>query len=87
MSINVFPKLTKNNTSKRVQGWNNSSKIKPDKTVKAVAVVTLVVATGVILSTLFIKQHYIADEIARIALAWIIWTLIFNKLWKKQALP
>jgi hypothetical protein len=52
LSINVFPKLTKNNTSKRVQGWNNSSKIKLGKTVKAVAVVALVGATGVIC------QHY-----------------------------
>jgi hypothetical protein len=31
---------------------------------------------------LFIKQHYIADEIAGIALAWIIGTVLFNKLWK-----
>ena len=38
--------------------------------------------SGVILSTLFIKQHYIADEIAGIALAWIIGTLLFKKLWK-----
>jgi len=35
---------------------------------------------------LFIKQHYIADEIAGIALAWIVGTLLFKILWKSPAL-
>jgi membrane-associated phospholipid phosphatase len=51
-----------------------------------VAVAALVIAAGVILSTLFIKQHYVADEIAGIALAWIIGTVLFKKLWKTSAI-
>jgi membrane-associated phospholipid phosphatase len=46
------------------------------------ASVALFVAAGVILSTLFIKQHYIADEIAGIALAWVVGRPLFNRLWK-----
>jgi len=34
--------------------------------------IAFVIAAGVILSTLFIKQHYIADEVAGIGLAWIV---------------
>jgi membrane-associated phospholipid phosphatase len=49
---------------------------------KVVAIVALVVAAGVILSTLFIKQHYIVDEIAGILLAWGVGRPIFNHFWK-----
>jgi membrane-associated phospholipid phosphatase len=38
----------------------------------------LIIAAGVILSTLFIKQHYIADEIAGVVLAWAIGRIIFK---------
>jgi membrane-associated phospholipid phosphatase len=37
---------------------------------------------GVILSTLFLKQHYVADEIAGIVLAYGIGRPLFNRLWK-----
>jgi membrane-associated phospholipid phosphatase len=47
-----------------------------------VAIAALVIAVSVIVSTLFIKQHYIADEISGILLAGVIGTLIFNRLWK-----
>jgi membrane-associated phospholipid phosphatase len=47
-----------------------------------VAIVTLIIAAGVILSTLFLKQHYIADEVAGILLAWGVGRPLFNHLWK-----
>jgi membrane-associated phospholipid phosphatase len=43
------------------------------------AIFTFVIATGVVLSTLFVKQHYIIDEITGILLAYIIGRLIFQK--------
>jgi len=43
------------------------AKTKPSKTTKAVAVAALVITAGAILSTLFIKQQYIANEITGIA--------------------
>jgi membrane-associated phospholipid phosphatase len=41
----------------------------------------LVVGTGVVLSTLFVKQHYIADEVAGILLALGIGRWIFDRYW------
>ena len=84
-SFNCFPSLHAAVSTICFFTWFQYAKIKPSKTTKAVAVAALVIAAGVILSTLFIKQHYIADEIAGIALAWIIGTILFNKLWKTPA--
>jgi membrane-associated phospholipid phosphatase len=47
-----------------------------------VAIGAFIIACGVILSTLFIKQHYIADEIAGVALALTVGSVIFKKLRK-----
>jgi hypothetical protein len=38
----------------------------------------------VVLSTLFVKQHYIADEIAGIALAFVIGKFAFKRLWNSE---
>lgn len=85
-SFNCFPSLHAAVSTICFFTWFQYAKIKPSKTTKATAIAALAIATGVILSTLFIKQHYIADEIAGIALAWIIGTVLFNKLWKAPAL-
>jgi len=47
-----------------------------------VATASFVITVGVILSTLFLKQHYIADEIAGILLAWGVGRPIFKHFWK-----
>lgn len=83
-SFNCFPSLHAAVSTICFYVWFQYAKIKPSKTTKAVAAATLVIAAGVILSTLFIKQHYIADEIAGIALAWLIGVLVFRKLWKTK---
>jgi membrane-associated phospholipid phosphatase len=62
--------------------WFQYAKIKPRKTTKALAIAALIIAVGAILSTLFIKQHYIADEIAGVVLALLAGKLVFDKLWK-----
>jgi membrane-associated phospholipid phosphatase len=43
-----------------------------------------VVAVGVVFSTLFVKQHYAADEIAGILLAWGVGRWMFDGFWKRR---
>jgi len=83
-SFNCFPSLHAAVSTICFYTWFQYAKVKPSKTTKAVAAGVFVIAIGVILSTLFIKQHYIVDEIAGIALAWVIGTLLFKKLWKSS---
>jgi membrane-associated phospholipid phosphatase len=83
-SFNCFPSLHAAVSTICFYTWFQYAKVKPGKTTKAVAAAVFVIAVGVILSTLFIKQHYIVDEIAGILLAWIIGILIFKRLWKSS---
>ena len=80
--FNCFPSLHAAGSTICFFTWFQYSKVKPSRITKSVAFLALFIAAGVILSTLFIKQHYIADEIAGIALAWIVGVLVFRKLWK-----
>jgi membrane-associated phospholipid phosphatase len=82
-SFNCFPSLHAAVSTICFFAWFRYAKIKPTKNTKAAAIATLVIAVGVILSTLFIKQHYIADEIAGVALALLVGKLFFDKFWKK----
>ena len=83
-SFNCFPSLHAAVSTICFFAWFRYSKMKPSKASKATTVATFVIAAGVILSTLFIKQHYIADEIAGIALALIVGKVIFDKFWKSS---
>lgn len=83
-SFNCLPSLHAALSTICFYTWFQYAKVKPSKTTKAVATAAFVIAVGVILSTLFIKQHYIVDEIAGIALAWVIGTLLFKKIWKSS---
>ncbi len=86
-SFNCFPSLHAAVTTICFLSWYEYSKAKPSAATKLVAIGTLIIAVGVVLSTLFVKQHYIADEIAGIALALIIGKLAFRRLWKNQSSP
>jgi membrane-associated phospholipid phosphatase len=81
-SFNCFPSLHAAVSTICFFAWYQYAKIKPSKTTKAAATAALIIAVGAILSTLFIKQHYIADEIAGIVLALLAGKLIFDKFWK-----
>ena len=81
-SFNCFPSLHAAVSTICFFAWFRYSKIKPSKTTKSLAIVALVIASGVVLSTLFIKQHYIADEIAGVALTLLVGKIIFDKFWK-----
>jgi len=66
--------------------WYQYQKIKPTIKTKVVSYIVLFIAIGVILSTLFVKQHYIIDEIIGVALAYVTCRIIFRKCisWKPQ---
>jgi membrane-associated phospholipid phosphatase len=84
-SFNCFPSLHAAVSTICFFAWFQYAKTKPNKTTKAVVITAFGIAVGVIFSTLFIKQHYIADEIAGIVLAWVIGTLLFSKLWNHDS--
>ena len=81
-SFNCFPSLHAAVSTICYYTWFRYSKIKASNVTTGVTIAAFVIAGGVILSTLFIKQHYIADEVAGIVLAGITGRLLFNKLWK-----
>jgi membrane-associated phospholipid phosphatase len=80
--FNCFPSLHAAVSTICFYSWYRYSQVRLTVVTKVVAIVALVVAAGVILSTLFIKQHYIVDEIAGILLAWGVGRPLFNHFWK-----
>ena len=64
--------------------WYQYYRLNPESRTKLLAITTFIIAVGVVLSTLFVKQHYIIDEIIGVLLAYIIGRLVFLKCesWK-----
>lgn len=83
-SFNCFPSLHAAVSTICFFTWFQYSKAKPSITTELLAGGSLIIAAGVVLSTLFVKQHYIADEIAGVALAFIVGGLVFKRLWKPK---
>ncbi|MCW4028720.1 MAG: phosphatase PAP2 family protein [Candidatus Bathyarchaeota archaeon] len=81
-SFNCFPSLHAAVSTICFFAWFQYAKLKPNNISKIAAAAAFIVAAGVVLSTLFIKQHYIVDEVAGVALAWGVGTLVFKKLYK-----
>jgi membrane-associated phospholipid phosphatase len=81
-TFNCFPSLHAAISVICFYTWYKYSEVRASAATKMVSVVTLFIAAGVILSTLFLKQHYIADEIAGILLAWGISRPVFNHMWR-----
>jgi membrane-associated phospholipid phosphatase len=86
-SLNCLPSLHAAISTAFAYAWFRYSKIKPTKLVKGVAIFAIILAIAVVLSTLFVKQHYIADEIVGVALAYVVSRFVFNKLWKSFETP
>jgi membrane-associated phospholipid phosphatase len=78
-SFNCFPSLHAAVSTICFFAWFQYAKIKPSRITKVTSIAALVIVVGVILSTLFIKQHYIADEIAGVLLALFVGKLVFDK--------
>ena len=83
-SFNCLPSLHAAVSTICAFTWYQYSKTNSSGTTKVVAIVAFTIAGAVILSTLFIKQHYIADEITGIILALAVGRITFNHLWKHQ---
>lgn len=81
-TFNCFPSLHAAVSVICFYTWYRYGKVRMGGVTRMVSVVTLIITIGVILSTLFLKQHYIADEIAGIVLAWGVGRPLFNHLWK-----
>ena len=77
-SFNCFPSLHAATAVLCFYAWYRYALARPNRITRGIAIGMLIVAIGVILSTLFVKQHYIADEVAGIILALGIGTWIFN---------
>jgi membrane-associated phospholipid phosphatase len=82
-SFNCFPSLHAAVSTISAYAWVRYSQVKPNKATKTVAIVTAIIAAGVVLSTLFVKQHYIADEIAGVVLALVVGKLVLDRFWKQ----
>ncbi|MEJ2249807.1 MAG: phosphatase PAP2 family protein [Candidatus Lokiarchaeota archaeon] len=83
-SFNCFPSLHAAVSTITFYAWYRYYKRDPNLIKLTVVIVTFIIAAGVILSTLFVKQHYILDEIAGILLAYLVGRFIFNWLWKSS---
>ena len=83
-SFNCFPSLHAAVSVICFYAWYRFACVKPNLVTRAIAIGMLVVTIGVVLSTLFVKQHYIADEIAGILLAWGIGKWVFDFFWKPR---
>jgi len=77
-SFNCFPSLHAAVATTCWYAWHRYGQHKKTAVVRGIAVGMLVVGIGVVLSTLFVKQHYVADEIAGILLALGIGKWVFR---------
>ena len=84
-TFNCFPSLHAAVSVICFYTWYRYSKVRSVGATKIVAATAFVIMVGVILSTLFLKQHYVADEIAGIVLAYGVGRPLFNRLWKSTA--
>lgn len=80
-SFNCFPSLHAAVSAICFYAWHRYRAAGPTFARRLSEAVALFIASGVILSTLFIKQHYVADEIAGIVLALLVGRITFRWLW------
>ena len=78
-SFNCVPSMHAGMSTICFYVWYRYYKLKPSFKTKIIAITTFIIAFGVILSTLFVKQHYIIDEVAGILLAYLISRYFFRK--------
>jgi len=81
-TFNCFPSLHAAVSVICFYTWYRYNKVKPGGATGIVAAAAFFIMVGVILSTLFLKQHYVADEIAGTLLAYGVGRPLFNRLWK-----
>ena len=79
-SFNCIPSLHAAKSTVVTFTWYRYCRGNPTPVRKAVAIGSLAIATGVVLSTLFVKQHYIVDELVGIVLAAMVSLCVFKYL-------
>jgi len=84
-TFNCFPSLHAAVSTICFYTWYRYNKVRPGGVTGAITALVLFITVGVILSTLFLKQHYVADEVAGVALALGIGYPLFDRLWRPQA--
>jgi membrane-associated phospholipid phosphatase len=84
-SFDCFPSLHAALSVLCFYAWFRFLRAKRNALTIGLAAVSALVAAGTVLSTLFVKQHYIADEIAGIALGWFGGTWAYDKLGDRAA--
>jgi membrane-associated phospholipid phosphatase len=84
-SFDCFPSLHAAISVICYYAWYRLWRSRKNALTASIAVLALIVSIGTVLSTLFVKQHYIADEIAGIALGWAVGRWVFDKAEKSEA--
>ena len=78
-SFNCLPSMHAGMSTICFFTWYQYYQINPTFKRKIIAIIAFIIAVGVVLSTLFVKQHYIIDEIAGVALAFAVGIIIFRR--------
>ena len=78
-SFNCLPSMHAGMSTICFFTWYQYYKMNPTFKRKIIAIIALIIAVGVVLSTLFVKQHYIIDEIAGVALAFAVGMIVFRR--------
>lgn len=78
-SFNCFPSLHAAIAVICFYAWYRLARDRQSTVTKVIAIFMAIIAVGVMLSTLFVKQHYIVDEIAGLLLAWGIGAWMYGK--------
>jgi membrane-associated phospholipid phosphatase len=79
-SFNCFPSLHAAVSAAIAYAWCSYAKSEPHVLKTIAAAAAIVIASAVVLSTLFVRQHYIIDEIAGVLLAVLVARCIFRGL-------
>jgi membrane-associated phospholipid phosphatase len=83
-SFNCFPSLHASVTTTISYFWYRYARINTSVIKVVIATTSIFIAIGVVLSTLFVRQHYIADEVAGILLALFISKVMIDGMWKTE---
>jgi membrane-associated phospholipid phosphatase len=81
-SFNCFPSLHAAVSAAIAYTWYHYARVKPHLLKSITAVAAIIIALAVVLSTLFVRQHYISDELAGVLLAILAARYTFNNLWR-----
>jgi membrane-associated phospholipid phosphatase len=86
-SFDCFPSLHAAVSAVIAYAWYRFAKSKRNALTISVAAVAALISAGTILSTLFVKQHYIADEISGLVLALAVGKIVYDRILGRPSAP